>query len=85
MVLPNGQITYVHEGFLTALEHVLPHVKRWVDGYIFGLFNAVPKDWASQTSGLPISPFGEKAAGQFDMALRLGPDGNVSGADGVHP
>ncbi|CAJ1378279.1 unnamed protein product [Effrenium voratum] len=45
MVLPNGQITYVHEGFLTALEHVLPHVKRWVDGYIFGLFNAVPKDW----------------------------------------
>ena len=43
--LPNGKVTYVHEGFLKALEHVLPHVKRWVDGYIFGLFNAVPSDW----------------------------------------
>jgi len=43
--LPNGKITYVHEGFLKALEHILPHVKRWVDGYIFGLFNAVPSDW----------------------------------------
>ena len=43
--LPNSKETYVHEGFLKALEHILPHVKRWVDGYIFGLFNAVPSDW----------------------------------------
>jgi hypothetical protein len=25
-----------NEGFLTALDHILPHVKRWVDGYILG-------------------------------------------------
>ncbi|CAE6955313.1 unnamed protein product [Symbiodinium sp. CCMP2592] len=43
--LPNGNVTYVHEGFLKALELILPHVKRWVDGYIFGLFQAVPSDW----------------------------------------
>eukprot|EP00913_Durusdinium_trenchii_P031648 g29637.t1 len=34
--LPNGNVTFVHEGFLNALNHVLPHVKRWVDGYILG-------------------------------------------------
>ncbi|CAL1147215.1 unnamed protein product [Cladocopium goreaui] len=45
MTLPNGNITLVHEGFLTALDHILPHVKRWVDGYILGLFHAVPSDW----------------------------------------
>lgn len=45
MKLPNGNFTLVHEGFLTALDNILPHVKRWVDGYILGLFNAVPSDW----------------------------------------
>ncbi|CAK9051849.1 unnamed protein product [Durusdinium trenchii] len=45
MKLPNGNVTFVHEGFLNALNHVLPHVKRWVDGYILGLFSAVPSDW----------------------------------------
>ena len=34
--LPNGNFTLVHEGFLTALDNILPHVKRWVDGYILG-------------------------------------------------
>lgn len=43
--LGNGNITMVHEGFMKVLEHVLPQVKRWVDGYVFGLFDAVPKDW----------------------------------------
>jgi len=36
--------TLVHEGFLTALERVLPLVKRWIAGYMFH-YGAVPRDW----------------------------------------
>eukprot|EP00931_Biecheleriopsis_adriatica_P090501 TRINITY_DN64480_c0_g1_i1.p1 TRINITY_DN64480_c0_g1~~TRINITY_DN64480_c0_g1_i1.p1 ORF type:complete len:547 (-),score=110.24 TRINITY_DN64480_c0_g1_i1:38-1678(-) len=43
--LKNGNFSQVHEGFINALDHILPQVKRWVDGYVFGLFDAVPADW----------------------------------------
>jgi hypothetical protein len=35
---------HVHRGFLDALRHLMPKVKKWVDGYIFG-WGKVPKDW----------------------------------------
>ncbi|CAE8677571.1 unnamed protein product [Polarella glacialis] len=46
MDLGSGNSTMVHEGFLNALDAVLPQVKRWCDGYVFGLVDAVPEDWS---------------------------------------
>jgi len=43
--LGNGSITMVHEGFIKALHHVLPQVKRWVIGYVFGMVGGIPQDW----------------------------------------
>ena len=54
--LPNGNVTLVHEGFLTALDHILPHVKRWVDGYILGAnkqWSGGWCDWATRTPKRP--------------------------------
>jgi len=40
-----GQSTYIHAGFLDALERVLPRVKKWVNGYVMHTLGAVPKNW----------------------------------------
>lgn len=34
----------VHRGYIDALVNLMPKVKKWVDGYVFG-FGQVPKDW----------------------------------------
>jgi len=41
----------VHEGFSNALDRVLPDVKKWLVGYMFGIFQAVPEDWTIVFSG----------------------------------
>jgi len=43
--LGNGASALVHEGFLNAAREVMPRVRKWVDGYVFGLLGSVPKDW----------------------------------------
>lgn len=41
----DGHVALVHEGFLTALKRVVPRVRKWVDGYVFGLLGDVPDSW----------------------------------------
>eukprot|EP00929_Paragymnodinium_shiwhaense_P105998 TRINITY_DN71083_c0_g2_i1.p1 TRINITY_DN71083_c0_g2~~TRINITY_DN71083_c0_g2_i1.p1 ORF type:complete len:617 (-),score=102.37 TRINITY_DN71083_c0_g2_i1:93-1943(-) len=47
----NGPTALVHQGFLEALNRVLPRVKKWVNGYFVGLFGSVPKDWTLVFTG----------------------------------
>jgi len=46
-----GKTAQVHEGFLKALQRVLPGVQRWVNGYFFSLFGNIPKDWTLLFAG----------------------------------
>jgi len=43
----NGSFANVHEGFEMALERVLPHIRKWVEGYVDGVKGMwqVPSDW----------------------------------------
>lgn len=43
----NGTSANVHEGFETALKRVLPHIRKWVEGYANGVKGMwqVPSDW----------------------------------------
>lgn len=41
----NGGTANVHEGFLFAVERVLPAVKRWVNGHYHNSLGAVPYGW----------------------------------------
>ncbi|CAE8652861.1 unnamed protein product, partial [Polarella glacialis] len=40
-------VANVHDGFYTELQRVLPHVRKWVEGYIEGTHGVfgVPPDW----------------------------------------
>lgn len=40
----SGPVATVHKGYLDALRHLMPRVKKWVDGYILG-WGKVPDDW----------------------------------------
>jgi len=35
----------VHEGFIDAVERILPQVRKWTNGYVLGLFDRIPDDW----------------------------------------
>jgi hypothetical protein len=43
--------SYVHEGFYSALDRVLPEVKKWVNGNVLELGLMVPKDWTLVFAG----------------------------------
>lgn len=37
--------TEVHEGFFKSLERILPRVKTWLNGFMFGTIGEIPNDW----------------------------------------
>eukprot|EP00419_Tripos_fusus_P025849 CAMPEP_0172700900 /NCGR_PEP_ID=MMETSP1074-20121228/31236_1 /TAXON_ID=2916 /ORGANISM="Ceratium fusus, Strain PA161109" /LENGTH=542 /DNA_ID=CAMNT_0013522361 /DNA_START=155 /DNA_END=1780 /DNA_ORIENTATION=- len=43
--LGSGVVALVHEGFFNAAREVMPQVRKWVEGYLFGIVGSVPKDW----------------------------------------